>query len=73
MTEDPTELTEFEISNHSLLLRGLNKKVPIKKAQEVMENIFSHVLGDNLIKVHVVGDYMKMLYYLQKLSLTEKK
>ena len=30
--EDPNELTEVEISNHSLLLRGMNKKIPIKRA-----------------------------------------
>lgn len=32
INEDPSELTEVEISNHSVLLRGLNKKIPIKRA-----------------------------------------
>lgn len=30
--EDPTDLTEVEISMHAVLLRGINKKVGIKKA-----------------------------------------
>lgn len=32
MNEDPTELTEVEISMHSVLLRGINKKISIKRA-----------------------------------------
>jgi len=27
--DDPTELTEVEIANHTVLLRGINKNMPI--------------------------------------------
>jgi len=32
INEDASELTEAEISLHTVLLRGLNKSIPIKKA-----------------------------------------
>jgi hypothetical protein len=64
INEDPTELTEVEISMHSVLLRGINKKISIKRAEEMIEHIFYEELGSSLIKSHVVGDYMKMLMYL---------
>jgi hypothetical protein len=31
------------------------------------------VLGEKLVKCHVVGDYMKMLQYMQKLDRNHKK
>lgn len=62
--EDPSEFTEVDISMHAVLLRGLNKKICIERAQNMVENIFRIELGDKLLKVHVVGDYMKMLKYL---------
>lgn len=34
MGDDPSELTEVEISAHTVLLRGLNKDLPLMKAQE---------------------------------------
>ena len=32
--EDPTELTEVDISNHSLILKGIGTHVPLERAEE---------------------------------------
>lgn len=32
LNEDPTELTEVDISSHSLILKGLGRTVPLEKA-----------------------------------------
>lgn len=39
----------------------------------MVEHIFTEELGSRLLKAHVVGDYMKMLLYLQKLDVLRRK
>ncbi|CDW80277.1 integral membrane protein [Stylonychia lemnae] len=68
--DDKTVLTELEISNHSVLLRGINKNIPIRYAQMFIDHIFNGVscIEGKLVRTYVVGDYMKMLQYLKKLD-----
>jgi hypothetical protein len=48
---DETELNEAEISLHTVLLRGLNKDIPIKDAKSKIHTIFEDLLEDTLIDV----------------------
>lgn len=54
---DATDLTEAEISLHSVLLRGINKEIPIKIAKEKIYKVFQDLLEDELVDVHILGDY----------------
>lgn len=51
-------------------MRGINKDIPIKYAQMFIDHIFNGVssIEGKLVRTYVVGDYMKMLWYLQKLD-----
>jgi hypothetical protein len=70
---DPSEMTDVEISMHSLLLRGVNKEMPIVEAEQKIEAVFKELLEDELVKVHVIGDYDRLLYYLQKYRKNQQK
>ena len=58
---DPSDMTEAEISMHSLLLRGINKTLPIKEAELKVKSIFKELLEDEVVQVHTIGDYNSLL------------
>lgn len=62
--DDPTELTEAEIAMHSLLLRGLNTDIPGAVAENKLFKIFNELIGDDLIHVHVIGDYNNLAKFI---------
>ena len=65
---DPTELTEQDISMHTILLRGINQNIPLAVVQKKLEEMIKKEYGNVVISVHVMGDYMKMLNYLKRLD-----
>jgi hypothetical protein len=44
MNDDPSELTEVEISSHTVLLRNLNPNLSLQKAQEKIDKVFKELL-----------------------------
>lgn len=62
--DDPTELTEAEIAMHSLLLRGLNTGIPVAVAENKLFKIFNELINDDLIHVHVIGDYNNLTKFI---------
>jgi hypothetical protein len=54
---DPTEMTEVEISMHSVLIRGINREIPLKEAEFKIHKIFEELLEDELVATHAIGDY----------------
>jgi len=61
---DPTEMTEIEISYHSLIVRGVNESVPWAKAEKRVEKIFKELLEDEVVGVHCIADYEHLLTYM---------
>ena len=57
--QDPLELTESEITTHTILLRGLNPDIPLKEAEDKLAKMFTDLIGDEFLNVHVVGSYNK--------------
>ena len=59
--KDPTELTEVDISHHTVMLRGISRDTAHSEVKEQLTEIFHDLLGDVLINVHVLGDYDHLL------------
>jgi len=67
------DITEEDISKHSLMVRGISKTVPIERVQQWTRSVFSHILDNNLIRAHAIGDYTVMNILLRKLQKTLKR
>ena len=67
-TEDIEELTEVEISQHSVLIRGLNKNIPLENARLGVSALRENLFENDILSFHVVGDYEDTLNDLRKLE-----
>ena len=66
-------MTESEISCHTLILRGIDRTIPKMEAIKKISDIFSSLIENDLIGVHVLGDYQHLTSMLKKLERCEKK
>jgi len=64
------ELTEEDVSDHSLLIKGIKRDVPVAQAQDLVESIFKELIPHELLKVYVIGDYILMNVLFRKLNKT---